>query len=151
AHRRRLALAPHGKRELPPQPLDRAAATLGLDRLAELLVDRANLRRAGGRVVADGGQPEQVARQLRTVRVEDERAPDAECAAEQPGLEHHVVARGRLAGLGRIRRGPVVLGEYERSEIDLVRELDETGGGRPLRVERGRPGLDFGYVLEPRR
>src|SRR5881227_338213 len=64
-------------RELPPQPFDRAAATLSLDRLAELLVDRANLRRAGGRVVADGGQPEQVARQLRTVRVEDERAPDA--------------------------------------------------------------------------
>src|SRR3954453_7611064 len=33
AHRRRLALAPHGQRELPPQPLDQAAATLGLDRL----------------------------------------------------------------------------------------------------------------------
>src|SRR5947208_12494551 len=78
AHRRRFLLAPHGQRELPPQPLDRAAATLGLDRLAELLVDRANLRRAGGRVVANGGQPEQVARQLRTVRVQDERAPDAE-------------------------------------------------------------------------
>src|SRR5712691_11962849 len=82
AHRRRFVLAPHGKRELPPQPLDRSAATLGLDRLAELLVDRANLRRAGGRVVADGGQPEQVARQLRTVRVEDERAPDAKRDAE---------------------------------------------------------------------
>src|SRR5690242_8769098 len=38
---------------------------LAIDRLAELLVDRANLRRAGSRVVADGGQPEQVARQLR--------------------------------------------------------------------------------------
>ena len=33
--------------------LDRSAASLGLDRLAELLVDRANLRRAGGWVVAD--------------------------------------------------------------------------------------------------
>ena len=73
--------------------LDRSAATLALDRLAKLLVDRANLRRAGGRVVAHGGQPEQVARQLRTVRVEDERAPDAERAAEQSCLEHHVVAR----------------------------------------------------------
>src|SRR6188472_2211180 len=52
AHRRRLVLGPHGERELPPQPLDRAAATLGLDRLAELLVDRAHLRRAGCRVVA---------------------------------------------------------------------------------------------------
>src|SRR4029450_11525661 len=84
AHRRRFALAPHSERELPPQPLERAAATLGLDRLAELFVDRANLRRACGRVVADGGQPEQVARQLRTFRVEDERAPDAERAAEHP-------------------------------------------------------------------
>src|SRR5438270_5603859 len=93
AHRRRFALAPLGKRELPPQPLDRSAATFGLDRLSELLVDRANLRRAGGRVVADGGQPKQVARQLRTARMEDERAPNAQRAAEQPGLEHHVVAR----------------------------------------------------------
>src|SRR5919201_5419295 len=39
AHRRRFALAPHGQRELPPKPLDWAAATLGLNRLAELLVD----------------------------------------------------------------------------------------------------------------
>src|SRR5207247_123422 len=115
------------------------------------LVDRANLRWAGGRVVADGGQPEQVARQLRTVRVEDERAPDAERAAEQPGLEHHVVARRRLAGLGRIRRGPVVLGEHERGEIDLLGELDEPVEGGPPRVERGRPGLDVGDVLEPAR
>ena len=62
-----------------PAPFDRAAATLGLDRLAQLLVDRANVRRAGGRVVADGGQPEQVAWQLRTVRVKDEvrRMPSA--------------------------------------------------------------------------
>src|SRR5438067_10410606 len=53
AHRRRFFLAPHGERELPPQPLDRSAATLGLDRLADLLVDRANLRGTGARVVAD--------------------------------------------------------------------------------------------------
>src|SRR6185295_10820902 len=125
ADRRRFVLAPHGKRELPPKPLDRAAATFRLDRLAELLVDRTNLRRAGGRVVADGGQPEQVARQLRTVRVDDERAPNAERAAEQPGLEHDVVARRRLARFGRIRRGPVVPGEHERRKIDLLGELDE--------------------------
>src|SRR5262245_50936167 len=98
AHGRRFLLGAHGQRELPPQPLDRTAATLGLDRLAELLVDRANLRRAGVRVVADGRQSEQVGRQLRTARVEDEGAPDAESAAEQPGLEHHVVAWRRLAG-----------------------------------------------------
>src|SRR2546423_8592861 len=150
AHRRRFLLAPHGQRELPPQPLDRSAASLRLDRLAELLVDRANLRRAGGRVVADGGQPEQVARQLRTVRVEDERAAQAERAAEQPGLKHDVVARRRLAGLG-IRRGPVVLGEHKRREIDLLGELDQSVEGGPPRVERGRPGLDVGDVLEPAR
>src|SRR5436305_6438143 len=125
ANGRRFGLAPHGERELPPQPLDRAEATLSLDRLTEFLVDRANLCGAGGRVVADGGQAEQVGRQLRTVRVEDEGAPDAERAAEQPGFEHHVVARRRLAGLGRIRRGPVVLGEHERGEIGFPGELAE--------------------------
>ncbi len=151
AHRRRFFLASHGERELPPQPFDRAAATLGLDRLAELLVDRANLRRAGGRVVADGGQPDQVARQLRPVRVEDERTPDAERAAEQPGLEHNVVARRRLARLGRIRGGPVVLSEHERGEIDFLGELDEPVERGPPRVERGRPGLDVGDVFEPAR
>src|SRR5205823_5088886 len=151
AHRRRFGLAPHGERELPPQPFDRTAATLGLDRLAELLVDRANLRRAARRVVADGGEPEQVARQLRTVRVEDERAPDAERTAEQPGLEHHVVARRRLAGVGCIRRRPVVLCEDERGKINLLGELDEPVKSGPPRVERGRPGFDVGDVLEPAR
>jgi hypothetical protein len=106
-------------------------------------------RTSAGLVVADGGQSEEVARQLRTVRVEDERAPDAERAAEQPGLEHHVVARRRLAGLGRIRRGPVVLGEHERGEIDFLGELDQSVEGGSPRVERGRPGLDVGDVREP--
>jgi hypothetical protein len=81
--------------------------------------------------------------------VEDERAPDPERAAEQPGLEHHVVARRRLAGLGCVHRGPVVLGEHERGEIDLLGELDEPVEGGPPRIERGRPGLDIGDVLEP--
>src|SRR5262245_19240400 len=58
AHRRRFELAERRQRELPPQPLDRPAPPLGLNRLAELLVDRTNLGRAGGRVVADGSQPE---------------------------------------------------------------------------------------------
>src|SRR5881275_3003891 len=61
---------------------------------------------------ADGRQAKQVARQLRTVGVEDEGAPDTKCPAEQPRLEDHVVARRRLAGLGRVRRNPVVLGEH---------------------------------------
>src|SRR6185437_6539707 len=151
AHCRRFFLAPHGQRELPPQSLDWAPAPFGHDRLAELLVDRANLRRRGGRVVPYGGQPEQVAWQLRTVRVEDERAPDAERAAEQTGLEHYIVARRRLAGLGRIRRGPVVLGEHERSEIDLLGEFDEPVEGGPPRIERGHPGFHVGDILEPAR
>ena len=81
--------------------------------------------------------------------MEDERAPDAERAAEQPSLEHHVVARRRQAGLGRIRRRPVVLGEHERSEIDLLGELDKPVEGGSPRIERGRPGLDVGDVAEP--
>ena len=59
-------------------------------------------------------------------------APDAERAAEQPSLEHHVVARRRLAGLGGIRRGPVVLGKYEGGEIDLLGELDEPVEGQTV-------------------
>src|SRR4029079_15059911 len=98
AHRRGFLLASLGERELPPQPLDLAASALALDRLAELPVDRANLTRSAGGVIADRSKPEQVARQLRAVRVEDERPPDAERAAEQPRLEHHVAARGRLPG-----------------------------------------------------
>src|SRR5204863_8656314 len=42
AHCRRFVLAPRGESELPPQPFDRCAATLGLDRLAEYLVHRGN-------------------------------------------------------------------------------------------------------------
>ena len=76
---------------------------------------------------------------------------DAERAAEQPGLEHDVVARRPLAGLGGIRRRPVVLGEHERGEIDFLGELDEPVERRPARVERGRPGLDVGDILEPAR
>src|SRR5262249_39405209 len=57
AHGRRLDLCSHRERELPPQPLDEAAASLRLDRLAQLLGDRADLFRARGRVVPDGGQP----------------------------------------------------------------------------------------------
>src|SRR5204863_1145688 len=58
AHGRRFFLAPHGERELPPEPLDRATATRWLDRLAEPLVGRAHLGRACGRGGADGGAPE---------------------------------------------------------------------------------------------
>src|SRR6185437_6571825 len=83
--------------------------------------------------------------------VEDERAPDAQRTAEQPGLEHHVVARRRLARLGRIRRGPVVPSEHKRGEIDFLRELDEPVEGGPTRVEGGRPRLDVGDVLEATR
>src|SRR3954454_16752879 len=83
--------------------------------------------------------------------MKDERTPDTERAAEQTGLEHHVVARRRLAGLRPIRRGPIVLGKHERSEIDFPRELDETVEGRPPWIDRARPGLDVGDVLEAAR
>jgi len=83
--------------------------------------------------------------------MEDERAADAEGAAEQPGLEHDIVARRGLTGLICVRCRPVVLGEHEGREIDLARELDEPFQRPPPRVERGRPGLDVGDLLEPAR
>jgi hypothetical protein len=66
--------------------------------------------------------------------MKDEGAPDAERAAEQSCLERHVVARRRLAGPGYLRRRPVVLGEHERGEVDLLGELDEP-------VERRSSGI----------
>ena len=83
--------------------------------------------------------------------MEDERASDAERAAEQAGLEHHVVPRRGLAGLERIRGRPVVLGEHERSEVDLLGKLDEALEGRAPRVEGGHPRLDVGNLLEAAR
>src|SRR4029453_7636613 len=56
-------------------------------------------------------------------------SPDADASG--------VVPRGRLAGRGRIRGGPVVRGEHECGEVALRGELDEPVEGRPPRVERG--------------
>src|SRR5207244_4489528 len=118
AHRRRFFLAPHGQRELPPQPLDRAAATLGLDRLAELLVDRANLSRAGGRVVADGGQPEQVARQLRTVRVPArDRLEQLRLLARRTEEDARLVHARFTLSVKRRRPRPLSRSESNRTKI----------------------------------
>ena len=150
AHRRRFFLAPDGERELPPQPLDRAAATLGLDRPAERLVDRANLRRAGGRVGGPRVSPSRSLGSFGTVRVEDERAPHAErrtarprtprCRAAKPGRSGTRPSRSSRPGRTRARRSRLP-----------GRVFDEPVQGRPPRVERGRPGLDVGDVLEPAR
>ena len=93
AHRRRFVVAAHGERELPPQPLHLSATTLGLDRLAKLLVDLAHDGRCGVGVVPDRGQTEQVGGELGTVRVEDEGPADAERTPDQTRFENDVVAR----------------------------------------------------------
>jgi hypothetical protein len=100
------------------------------------------------RVVPDRGEAEEVRRQLGASGVKDERTPDPERAAEQTGLEHDVVPWRRLARLGDVGRRPVVQGEHERGEVDLLGELDEAVECVSPRVERGRPELDVGDVGE---
>ena len=54
---------------------------------------------------------------------------------------------------GRVRRvaGPVVLGEDERGEVDLARELDQPVERRDARVEDRRPRLDVRDLRQPAR
>src|SRR6185436_3904534 len=71
---------------------------------------------------------------------------------EQARFEHHVVARRSLTRGGiRWATRPVVLGEDERREVDLARELDEPVERRDPRVEHGGPGLDLRDLREPAR
>src|SRR4029453_18959312 len=57
---------------------------------------------------------------------------------------------GRRRRVGAHRR-PVVLGEDERGEVDLTRELDEALDGRRAGIEGRRPGIDVRDVLEAAR
>ena len=149
---RRLDLGPGRQRQLPPRPLEPADPPFSVDRLAQRLVDLANDRRRGVGVVADRRETVQVGRQFRAARVQDVRPSNAQRAAEQARLEHHVVARGGLArvGIGHCSlRRPIVLGKDERGEIDLVGELHEAIERRHAGIEHRRPRLDLGDVLEP--
>ena len=95
AHRRRLASAALGQRELPPQPFDAGDAAVASIALRSFwLTARMS---AAVSPVAHAGQTEEIARQLRSVRVQDERPAHPEDAAEETRLEDHVVARRRLA------------------------------------------------------
>ena len=120
---------------------------LGLDRGAQLLVDLLDLRR--GRLgVPHAGQAQQVGRQLRAVGVQDERAPHAEHAAEQTGLEHHVVARRRLAGCLAVRRSSRPAAKMNAAKsTSWVRSTSRWSVEVPG-VERRGPRLHVGDVLE---
>src|SRR5712664_3317321 len=69
--------------------------------------------------------------------MDDEGATHPERSAEQAGLEDDIVSRRSLTGSGarRAARRPVVLGERERGEVDLMRELEEA-------FQRGGPGME---------
>src|SRR5262249_6470030 len=134
AHGRRLAGAALRQGELPPQTLDTAEAALVLDRLPKLLIDRSHLGRGQRLAVPDAGETKEIARKLGAARVENERSAHSQDAAEQPGLEHHIVARSGLTsflgiGCGWAMGRPVVSSEHEGREIDLVRELEEPPQG----------------------
>src|SRR4029077_10603596 len=101
-------------------------------------------------------EPEEIAWKLCPTRVEDERSAHSKGCAEETGFEDHVVARRSLAGFRRIGGRwaigrPVVLRENERREIDLTCQLEEPLERRGPWIERRRPGLHVGYVLETTR
>jgi hypothetical protein len=78
--------------------------------------------------------------------MDDEGSAHSQDSTEKAGLEHHIVAGRSLPGSRARRCGgaggrPVVASERERSEIDLMRELDEALERGGPRLEGCRPGI----------
>src|SRR5262249_40705820 len=140
------------QRVLPPQTVDAGDEALALDGVPALLVGVAYLGGSRRLAVADGGQTEKVARELRAAGMEDEGAAHSERSSEEPGLEHHVVTRRglRRSGGGGWCAGarPVVAGEYERSEVHFTRELEQALECRRPRSQGRRPWVHSRDVLE---
>jgi len=78
---------------LPPVTLQPTDPAFRVDRFSQRVVDLAHDGRRRVGVVPDRGQTEQVGGELGAVRVEDERAADAERTPEQARFEDDVVAR----------------------------------------------------------
>ena len=98
AHRRRLPVAPLRQGELPPQAFDAGDPALRLDRLPKLLIDGSHFGSGPRGLVPYAGKTQKVARKLCAACVKNERSAHSEDAAEQTGLEDHVVSRRSLAG-----------------------------------------------------
>src|SRR5262249_23466091 len=80
--------------------------------------------------------------------MDDEGPAHSQDSTEKAGFEHHIVAGRSLRRSGARRCGgvggrPVVASERERSEIDLMRELDEALERGGPRFETYRPGIDM--------
>ena len=88
--------------------------------------------------------------------MEDERSPHSERSTEKTGFENHVVSRRSLDGCSGIGCGwavgrPIVPSEYERREIDLMRELEEPLQCGGPRIERSCPGFYARDIFETSR
>jgi len=145
-----------GQGALPPVAFDARDAALVFDRLSQLLVDDLDLERGHRFVVPDGGEAEEIGRELRAVRMNDEGSMHSERSTEQPGLEDDVVSRRSLArsfGSGRGRSGgrPVVASKDERGEIDFMRKLEEGVQRGGPRTEGRRPGIHVRHGFETAR
>src|ERR1051326_1284583 len=151
-HRRRLLGAALGQRKLPPQTLDASDPSLALDRLPKLLIHQPHLRR-GDVPVTHGRETEEIRRQLRAIRMKDERAVHPQHTAEQTGFENDIVPGRSLPGFRSVRhlrgtRRPIILSEHECREADLLRELQKPLQRGRSGIERARPRLDLRNVFE---
>ena len=117
--------------EVPPQAFDTCEAALVFDRLPKRLIDDSHLGR--GRCFAEqyAREPEEIARELRAARMQDEGSAHPEDSSEKAGFEDDIVSRRSLTGsrgrgCGEAGCRPVVPGECERGEVDFMRKLEET-------------------------
>ena len=145
AHGGRLLQVALRQGELPPQAFDAGKAPFVLDRLPKSLIEDFHLGRSR-RLVPYARETEQIGRKFRAACMEDEGPAHSEDSTEEARFEDDIVSRGSLtrprrSGCGHARRRPVILGEHERREVDLMRKLDEPFQGGSPGIEGCHPGI----------
>ena len=150
ADRRRPIVGPQAQRELPPQAVDPGRGDPRPRSPCGASGDRVDLAGAAARST-DAVRPEQSVGSFEPFawRMNVRRIR----ARRRTARLEHTLSRGDAwpARSDASRRGPVVLGEHERGEsTSRVSSTSRSRVDRPG-IERGRPGLDVGDVLEPAR
>ena len=118
------------------------------------LIDHPHLGRRSSPRRTVRSETEKIARELRAARMEDEGSTHSESAAEEAGLEDHVVSRRRLARRALGRRGLSVV-QSSRANTNAAKSTSCASSSRRQRggpgIEGSRPGLDLRDVLQTAR